>query len=92
MVERPRVLYNDLTQRFVMWMHIDTGDYELARCGMAISASPTGVRLMHLMHLLPSYPLSPASHRRSVILIHIDTNCYKISVCGMATIANPVTL
>ena len=37
MVERPRVLYNEPTQRFVMWMHIDTGDYELARCGMATS-------------------------------------------------------
>ena len=42
MVERPRVLYNELTQRFVMWMHIDTGDYELARCGMATSPSATG--------------------------------------------------
>lgn len=42
-VERPRVLYNGLTQRFVMWMHIDTGDYELASCGMATSVSPTGV-------------------------------------------------
>ena len=41
-VERPRVLYNDPTQRFVMWMHIDTSDYELASCGMATSASPTG--------------------------------------------------
>ena len=42
MVERPRVLYNEPTQRFVMWMHIDTGDYELARCGMATSPSATG--------------------------------------------------
>ena len=42
MVERPRVLYNEPTQRFVMWMHIDTGDYELARCGMAVSPSATG--------------------------------------------------
>ena len=39
MVERPRVLYHEPTQRFVMWMHIDTGDYELARCGMATSPS-----------------------------------------------------
>ena len=26
-VERPKVIYNDLTQQFVMWMHIDD-----ARC------------------------------------------------------------
>ena len=42
MVERPRVLYHEPTQRFVMWLHIDTGDYELARCGMATSPSATG--------------------------------------------------
>ena len=36
------MLYHEPTQRFVMWMHIDTGDYELARCGMATSPSATG--------------------------------------------------
>lgn len=40
--ERPRVLYNDATQRFVMWLHVDTADYELASCGMATSSSPAG--------------------------------------------------
>lgn len=40
--ERPRVLYNEATDSFVMWMHIDTADYELASCGMATSPTPTG--------------------------------------------------
>ena len=55
-VERPRVLYNEGTQRFVMWMHIDTADYELASCGMATSTAPTG-RPPHDSFILPSTPL-----------------------------------
>lgn len=41
-LERPKVLYNALTSKFVMWMHIDTADYSLARLGIAISNSPLG--------------------------------------------------
>lgn len=32
-LERPKVLYNDLTRTFVMWMHIDDADYSMARAG-----------------------------------------------------------
>ncbi|EIE19343.1 Arabinanase/levansucrase/invertase, partial [Coccomyxa subellipsoidea C-169] len=41
-VERPRVLYNDMTKRYVMWMHVDEADYELARCGVATSTRAGG--------------------------------------------------
>ncbi|KAK9828447.1 hypothetical protein WJX72_000040 [[Myrmecia] bisecta] len=41
-LERPKVIYNDQTRMFVMWMHIDSADYELARVGVATSSSPTG--------------------------------------------------
>jgi len=41
-VERPKVLYNKLTDTFVMWMHVDTADYKYARTGVAVSARPTG--------------------------------------------------
>jgi len=41
-VERPKVIYNPSTKRFVMWMHIDSADYKEARCGVAISEKPTG--------------------------------------------------
>lgn len=34
-VERPKVIYNDLTQQFVMWMHIDD-----ARCGCLLFYIP----------------------------------------------------
>ena len=41
-LERPKVLHNPRTGKFVMWMHIDSGDYELARLGVAVSDNPHG--------------------------------------------------
>jgi len=41
-LERPKVVFNRATKRFVMWMHIDSADYKAARAGVAISSSPTG--------------------------------------------------
>ncbi len=36
------MLYNDMTKRYVMWMHVDEADYELARCGVATSTRAGG--------------------------------------------------
>ena len=36
------MLYHAKRRQFVMWMHVDTADYELARVGVAVSDSPTG--------------------------------------------------
>ncbi|KAL0053810.1 hypothetical protein WJX82_011147 [Trebouxia sp. C0006] len=41
-LERPKVIHNRQTGKFIMWMHIDTADYELARTGVAVSDSPVG--------------------------------------------------
>ena len=41
-IERPKVIYNDRTRKFVMWMHIESPDYEKAHAGVAISDTPTG--------------------------------------------------
>jgi Glycosyl hydrolases family 43 len=41
-LERPKVIYNQTTKMFVMWMHIDSADYAAARCGVAVSKQPTG--------------------------------------------------
>ena len=41
-IERPKVLYNEKTGKYVMWMHIDSGDYGYARAGVAVSDSPVG--------------------------------------------------
>ena len=41
-LERPRVIYNQDTRQYVMWLHVDTEDYSLAHAGVAVSSSPTG--------------------------------------------------
>ena len=41
-LERPKVIYNKNTKKFVMWMHIDSPDYSKAESGVAIADSPTG--------------------------------------------------
>ncbi|WP_413671035.1 glycoside hydrolase family 43 protein [Mucilaginibacter sp. Mucisp86] len=41
-IERPKVIFNEKTKKFVMWMHIDKEDYAYARVGVAISDSPQG--------------------------------------------------
>ncbi len=41
-VERPKVIYNTLTGKYVMWMHVDTTDYAYARAGVAVADTPTG--------------------------------------------------
>lgn len=41
-IERPKVIYNNKTKKFVMWMHVDSEDYRYACAGIAISDSPVG--------------------------------------------------
>lgn len=41
-LERPKVIYNDKTKKFVMWVHIDAWDYSAALAGVAVSDFPVG--------------------------------------------------
>lgn len=41
-LERPKVIYNEETGKYVMWMHIDNGWYGYSRAGVAVADSPTG--------------------------------------------------
>uniref|UniRef100_M1BXH8 Beta-glucanase n=1 Tax=Solanum tuberosum TaxID=4113 RepID=M1BXH8_SOLTU len=41
-LERPKVIYNEKTGKYVMWMHIDDTNYTKASTGVAISDLPTG--------------------------------------------------
>ena len=41
-IERPKVIYNKMTKKFVMWLHVDSIDYKAAKSGVAISDSPAG--------------------------------------------------
>ncbi|KAL7549081.1 hypothetical protein ACHAWF_012352 [Thalassiosira exigua] len=40
--ERPKVVYNNATGKYVMWLHVDSADYRRARCGVATSDRPEG--------------------------------------------------
>ena len=41
-IERPKVVYNALTKKYVMFLHLDTDDYQYARVGIAMSNEPAG--------------------------------------------------
>ena len=41
-VERPKVLFNRRTGKFVMWMHLEQRAYHYARAGIAVSDQPAG--------------------------------------------------
>ncbi|KAI9051770.1 hypothetical protein LZ554_004037 [Drepanopeziza brunnea f. sp. 'monogermtubi'] len=41
-VERPHVIFNEGTGKYVMWMHIDSNDYKEAKAGVATSGSVCG--------------------------------------------------
>jgi hypothetical protein len=41
-VERPKVIYNDATSKWVMWMHIDSSSYGEAKTGVATGSSICG--------------------------------------------------
>jgi hypothetical protein len=41
-VERPKVLYNTASRQYVMYMHLDSTDYQDARVGVATSPIPCG--------------------------------------------------
>lgn len=43
-IERPKVVYNELTKKYVMWFHLELKGkgYSAARCGVAVSEKVTG--------------------------------------------------
>ncbi len=41
-IERPKVIYNAGTKKFVMWMHVDRKDYSYSQAGVAVSDRPEG--------------------------------------------------
>ena len=41
-VERPKVIYNSTTRKYVLWTHIDNTSYNDQRAGVAVSDTPCG--------------------------------------------------
>ena len=49
-LERPKVLFNEKTGKYVMWFHSDSPDYTQAKAGCAVADAPTGpFRFLHAM-------------------------------------------
>jgi beta-galactosidase len=40
--ERPKVVFNPRTRKFVMWLHVDDATYQYARAGVALADRPQG--------------------------------------------------
>ncbi len=70
-LERPKVIYNSKTGKFVMWMHIDSADYSKACAGVAISDTPTGE-----FKYLGSYRPHNAMSRDQTIFVDEDERAY----------------
>lgn len=41
-LERPKVIFNKKTGKFVMWAHVESADYSKACAGVAVADSPVG--------------------------------------------------
>ncbi len=61
-IERPKVIYNDHTKKYVMWMHTDgpsatsTANYAKAEAGYALSDSPLGPFVYQESHRMDQAP------------------------------------
>lgn len=71
-MERPKVIYNVQTKKFVMWFHLELKGkgYEAARAAVAVSDTPTGpYRLVHSGRVNPGiYPFDMTRKERNLKL------------------------
>jgi len=70
-VERPKVLFNEKTKKFVMWAHIDDMEYDAARTGIAVSDSPTGP-----FNYLGSFKPNGSDSRDMTVFVDDDQKAY----------------
>lgn len=73
-IERPKVIYNKSTQKYVMWMHIDSSDYKEAKIGLATSDTVCG----KYTYLRSEQPLGFQS-RDSGLFVDTDDKAYLLT-------------
>jgi beta-xylosidase len=73
-IERPKVIYNKSTKKYVMWMHIDSGDYKEAKIGVATGDSVCG----KFTYLRSEQPLGHQS-RDSGVFVDTDDKAYLLT-------------
>ena len=73
-LERPKVVYNAKTGKFVMWMHVDSFDYGKAAAGIAVSDYPTGP-----FKYLGSFRPNNAMSRDQTVFVDDDGKAYQFA-------------
>lgn len=73
-LERPKVIYNAKTGKFVMWAHVDSAEYGKAAAGVAVSDSPTGP-----FTYLGSFRPNDAMSRDQTLFVDDDGKAYQFS-------------
>lgn len=73
-LERPKVIYNSKTNKFVMWAHVESADYSKAAAGVAISDSPTGP-----FTYIGSFRPNDAMSRDQTLFVDDDGKAYQFA-------------
>ena len=73
-LERPKVVYNPKTGKFVMWAHVESADYSKAAAGVAVSDSPTGP-----FTYLGSFRPNDAMSRDQTVFVDDDGKAYQFA-------------
>lgn len=73
-LERPKVIYNDMTGKYVMWLHVDSDDYTKACAGVAVSDTPQGP----FLYLGSSRPVDNQASRDMTLFKDEDGTAYLI--------------
>lgn len=71
-LERPKVVYNAKTGKFVMWAHVESADYSKAAAGVAVADSPTGP-----FQYLGSFRPNGAMSRDQTVFVDDDGRAYQ---------------
>lgn len=72
-IERPKVIYNASTGKYVMWVHAESADYGKAAAGVAVSDSPTGQ-----FEYLGSFRPNGAMSRDQTLYVDDDGKAYQL--------------
>jgi hypothetical protein len=73
-IERPKVVYNKRTKKFVMWVHAESADYGKAAAGVAVSDTPTGP-----FTYLGSFRPNDSMSRDQTLFVDDDGTCYQFA-------------
>ena len=73
-LERPKVVYNGKTGKFVMWAHVESADYSKAAAGVAVADSPVGP-----FKYLGSFRPNNAMSRDQTVFVDDDGRAYQFA-------------